>query len=128
MSFYETYAAANPTTPFTQYGLWFLTSPEYTGNAAHNYAQSATGDAQFITDAYNNLLHRAPETGAIPFYQTVVNQFTSGLTAGTSAYAAAQLQGHALVLAYFSQSPEFLGDVTVTAQHPSSPQHWLVLV
>jgi hypothetical protein len=34
---------------------------------------------------------------------------------------------HATVLVYFSASPEFLGDVTVTAQNPSGRQHWLVL-
>jgi hypothetical protein len=34
--------------------------------------------------------------------------------------------GHAQVLAFFSQSAEFLGDVQVTAQHPSSGSHWLL--
>jgi len=49
-------------------------------------------------------------------------------TAGTSAYAAAELQAHASVLADFSQSAEFRGDVQVTAQNPSSAQHWLILI
>ncbi len=128
LSFYQSYAAANPATPFLQYAEWFLSSPEYTDNSAHKYAHSADGDAQFITDSYANLLHRTPDSGAIPYYQKVVAGFTDGLTPGTTAYQAAQLQGHAQVLVYFSQSPEFLADVSVTAQNPSSASHWLVLI
>jgi hypothetical protein len=43
------------------------------------------------------------------------------------AYKAAQALGHAYVLSYFSASPEFLGDVGITAANPSSSQHWLLL-
>ncbi len=52
----------------------------------------------------------------------------AGLTPGTAAYAQADLQAHAQVLAYFSQSREFLTDVQVTARHPADAQHWLVLI
>jgi beta-glucanase (GH16 family) len=131
LSFYQNYAAANPTTPFTQFAQWFLASPEYTGNAAHNYAQSAAGDAQFIIDSYNNLLHRDPASGDVAWYQAnVINPMLVGLTPGTAAYAQAETQAHALMLDYFSQSnsAEFLNDVTITAQHPSDAQHWLVLI
>ena len=128
LAFYQAYLTVNPTTPLTQFAQYFLASPEYTGNAAHTYAQSTAGDSQFITDCYENLLHRAPETGAIPYYLKVIDSFTDGLAPGTAAYAAAQTLGHAYVLTYFSQSPEFLGDVQVTAAHPASAQHWLLLI
>jgi hypothetical protein len=128
LTFYETYLTKNPATPMTQFAQWFLASSEYTGNPTHNYAESAAGDAQFITDTYQNLLHRAPASTDIPYYQAVIAPFTSGLTTGTAAYAAAQTSGHALVLAYFSASPEFLTDVQITAQHPADAQHWLILV
>jgi hypothetical protein len=49
------------------------------------------------------------------------------LTPGTAAYTQALLVAHAIVLSYFSQSPEFLSDVQVTASNPASAQHWLVL-
>jgi len=128
LAFYQAYLAANPTTSLITFARYFLASPEYTGNVADIYAQSTVGDSQFITDCYENLLHRAPETGAIPYYLNVIDSFTSGLAPGTSAYAAAQILGHAYVLTYFSQSPEFLSDVQVTAANPSGPQHWLVLI
>lgn len=127
LKFYEDTLAAQPNLQLQQFAQWFLASPEYTTNPAHSYAQTSAGDAQFITDCYNNLLGRAPEAAAIPFYQNVINGFTAGLTAGTAAYTAALNLGHAYVLTYFSASPEFLGDVTITAQNASSPQHWLLL-
>jgi len=127
LTFYLDYLKANPTTPLVQFAQYFLESPEYLNNPAHNYAQNSTGDAQFITDSYNNLLHRAPETGAIPFYQSVVNTYTAGLAPGSAAHAAAELTGYAWVLTYFSASPEFLNDVQVTATHPADGTHWLVL-
>ena len=126
LAFYENYAANNPTVPFTTYAQWFLQSPEYT--ASHNYAQTTAGDSQFITDTYNNLLHRAPEAGAVSYYMTnVVEPMLQNVTPGTAAYTAAELAAHAQVLAYVSQSPEFLTNVQVTAQNPSSAQHWLIL-
>ncbi len=128
LAYYENYAAGNPSTPFTQFAQWFLSSPEYTGNPAHSYPQTAAGDAQFISDSYENLLHRAPGAGDAAWYQShVIDPMLSGLTPGTAAYGQAELSAHAQVLAYFSQSPEFLGDVTITAQHPADAQHWLVL-
>lgn len=127
LKFYEDVLAQQPDLSLPQFAQWFLASPEYTGNSAHAYAQNSDGDAAFITDAYNNLLGRAPEAGAIPYYENVINGFTQGLTAGTAAYAAAQTLGHAYVLSYFSASAEFLGDVTITAANPSSTQHWLLL-
>lgn len=123
--YYQNYLTANPSTPLVQFAEWFLGSPEYT--AAHNYAQSSAGDAQFITDSYENLLHRTPSAGEVTYYANLIDKFTANLTPGTAAYAAAQTVGHAWVLNYFSASTEFLGDVQVTAQAPSSAQHWLVL-
>jgi hypothetical protein len=128
LAYYQGVLAANPALPLTTFAQWFLASPEYTGNAAHNYAQSSAGDSQFITDCYQNLLHRAPESGAIPYYLAIMDTFTNGQTAGSAAYAAAQTLGHAYVLTDFSASAEFLNDVQVTAQHPSSAQHWLILI
>ena len=116
----------SPNTPLVQFAQYFLTSPEYT--SAHNYAESAAGDAQFITDSYENLLHRAPETGAIPYYQNVIDAFTNGQTPGTAAYKAAQTLGHAWVLTYFSASPEFLSDVQITATTPADANHWLISI
>lgn len=129
LSFYENAAATSPSTPFLQYALWFLTSPEYTGNKAHAYAQGVTGDQQFITDSYTNLLHRAPSVSEVTFYEAnVIAPALNGLTPGTTAYTTAKLQAHAQTLVYFSQSPEFLANVSVTATTPSSASHWLVLV
>ena len=128
LAFYQAALAASPSTSLTTFAQYFLASAEYTGNSAHNYEQGTAGDSQFITDSYQNLLHRAPESGAIPYYLAVIDGFTNGLAPGTAAYATAQNLGHAYVLTYFSQSPEFLTDVQVTAATPSSAQHWLVLI
>jgi hypothetical protein len=129
LSFYENFAAANASTPFLQFAEWFLASGEYKNNPAHNYAQTVAGDEQFITDSYQNLLHRTPSAGETSFYETnVIASALANLTPGTAAYAAADTQAHALLLVYFSQSAEFLGDVQVTAQTPTSAQHWLVLI
>ena len=125
LAYYQAELTANPAIPLLTFAQWFLASPEYV--SAHSYAQSTAGDDKFITDSYTNLLKRAPEAAALPYYENVINQFTQGLTPGTSAYAAAQAEGHALVLVYFSASGEFLGDVQITAQNPSSAQHWLLL-
>lgn len=127
LNFYEQYAAANPTVGIVTYAQYFLASSEYTGNTAHDYAQTTAGETQFITATYENLLHRAPESGAIPYYLNVINQMLTGFTAGTAAYTAEDTVAHATVLAYFSQSPEFLSDVQVTAANPASATHWLVL-
>ncbi len=127
LNYYEQEASANPSLTIINFAESFLSSPEYTN--AHTYAQSATGDTQFITDTYNNLLHRAPDNAAaVTFYLTIINQFTNGLAAGTAAYAAAELAAHAQVLADFSNSGEFISDVQVTSAHPADAQHWLVLV
>ncbi len=129
LAYYENMAAANPGLSILNYAQSFLASPEYTGNSAHNYAQTPAGDAQFITDTYNNLLHRAPASGDVAWYQAnVINPHLAGLTAGTAAYTQAESQAHAALLADFSASAEFLGDVQVTAQTPTSAQHWLVLI
>jgi len=127
LNYYEQEAAANPNLTFINFAQSFLSSPEYTN--AHSYAQTSTGDSQFITDTYSNLLHRAPDNGAaVAYYLNVISQFTSGVAAGTAAYSAAELQAHAQVLADFGTSPEFLSDVQVTSAHPADAQHWLVLV
>ncbi|HMA50976.1 MAG TPA: DUF4214 domain-containing protein [Magnetospirillaceae bacterium] len=129
LGFYQNYLKSNPATSFLQFAEWFLSSPEYTGNGAHNYAQNSAGDAQFITDSYQNLLHRTPSADEVAYYQTnVMAVAEKGLAAGSQAFQTAQFQAHALMLVYFSASPEFLSDVQVTATHPSDSQHWLVLV
>ncbi|HMA49734.1 MAG TPA: putative Ig domain-containing protein, partial [Magnetospirillaceae bacterium] len=128
LAFYQGFLQANPSTSLLTFAQWFLASPEYTGNTAHAYAQSAAGDAQFIIDSYTNLLGRAPESAAIPYYQAVINQFTNGLVPNTADYAAAQKLGHAQVLVYFSASPEFLHDVQITATSPADSHHWLEIV
>jgi len=128
IAFYQADLKANPSTGLTTYATYFLDSTEYTANSAHNYPQSPAGDAQFITDCYQNLLHRTPSSGEISFYQNVIAPFIRGQAAGTAAYTGAELQAHALVLTYFSQSSEFLGDVQITASHPADAQHWLYLI
>ena len=127
LAYYEAQMHANQSLSMGTLAQWFLASPEYTNNPAHAYAPSSAGDAQFIADIYQNLLHRAPETGAVPFYQAIIQQFTQGLAPGSAAYLAAQTAGHATVLVDFSNSAEFLGDVQITAQHPADAQHWLLL-
>ena len=128
LNFYEQYAAANPGVTVVTYAEYFLASSEYTSNTAHNYAQSTAGETSFITDTYHNLLNRTPSAAEVTYYLNVIQPMLNGLTAGTSAYASADTLAHATVLAYFSQSPEFLGDVQVTATHPADGTHWLVLV
>jgi hypothetical protein len=127
--FYENEANANAGLSITQIATQFLNSPEYTNNPNNSYAQTAAGEAQFITNTYENLLHRAPEAGAVQWYETnQINPDLTGLTPGTAAYAAADQAAHALVLASFSQSAEFRGDVSITAQNPASSSHWLLLI
>ncbi len=129
LAFYQNYLKANPGTPLLQFAEWFLSSAEYTSNSAHDYAQTTAGDAQFITDSYQNLLHRTPSAAEIAYYQAnVMAPALAGLTAGTQAYANAQMQAHAQTLVYFSASPEFLSDVQITSQHPADAQHWLYLI
>jgi hypothetical protein len=128
LAFYEA-AAANPANTILCLAAEFISSPEYLSNPAHAYVQTVAGETQFVTDSYNNLLHRAPETGAADWYvTTVIDPILKGLAPGTADYAAADVSAHALVLAYFSQSPEFRSDVDVTAAHPADAQHWLILV
>ena len=129
LAYYQNELAANPSLTLVALAENFLQSPEYTNNSAHNYAQSAVGDSQFITDLYNNLLHRAPGTGDAAWYEAnVIAPFVANTTPGTAAYAGALALAHAYVVTDFSQSAEFLADVQVTAQNPASAQHWLVLI
>ena len=129
LAYYQKQLQANPTIPVTVFATDFLQSPEYTGNSAHNYAQNTQGDTQFITDTYSNLLHRAPENGAVGYYlNTVIAPFLNGVAAGTAAYTAAELAAHATVLFDFSASQEFLGNVQVTSANPASAAHWLLLI
>ena len=107
----------------------FLASPEYTSNPAHSYAQTNAGDSQFVSDCYQNLLHRAPGSGDVTWYLTnVINPTLYGLTPGSAAYTAAEAAAHASVITDFSASAEFLNNVQITAQQPANAQHWLVLV
>jgi len=129
LAYYQNQLAANPGTPLTTFAQQFLSSPEYVNNSAHNYAQTTAGDTQFITDLYNNLLHRAPASGDAAWYETnVIMPILGNATPGTAAYTTALFNAHARVVTDFSQSTEFLGDVQVTAQNPASTQHWLVLI
>jgi probable HAF family extracellular repeat protein len=126
LTFYQDYLQKNPTTPLQTFAEFFLSSTEYTSE--HNYAQNSAGDMQFIEDSYQNLLHRTPSSSEVAFYEDkVLAPAVANQTPGTTAYASAQLQAHALMLVYFSASTEFLGDVEVTAANPPSAQHWLVL-
>lgn len=114
LTFYQDYLQKNPGAPLLQFAEWFLSSPEYTAN--HSYALSAAGDAQFITDSYQNLLHRSPSLTEVDFYLAYVIDKASN-----------SFQGRAQTLAYISASAEFLADVEITAQTPAGAQHWLVL-
>jgi hypothetical protein len=126
LSFYETAIGANPAMSGVTLGEYFLSSAEYT--KAHTYAQSNAGDTQFVSDLYTNVLHRTGSSSEISFYQSVINGFLTGQTAGTAGYTAAELQAHAQVLQYFSASAEFLSDIQITAQTPASASHWLLLI
>ncbi|GEM_PF-2677801 len=126
LSYYENALKAAPGLTGANVAAWFLASPEYT--AAHTYAQTSAGDAQFVSDLYTNMLHRSGTTAEVTYYQTIISHFTTGLTAGTAAYTAAELAGHSVVLADFSASGEFLANIQITAQHAASAQHWLVLI
>jgi hypothetical protein len=129
LAFYQAYAAANPATPIVTFAEWFLSSVEYSASSAHDYPQDPAGDTEFITDTYENLLGRAPETGAVAFYQTkVIDPIIAGVAPGSVAYTSAELLAHAMLLTYFSVSAEFLNDVQITAAHPADAQHWLVLI
>jgi len=129
LAYYQNMLKANPSLPLTLFAQDFLASPEYTGNPAHNYAQTSAGDTQFITDAYNNLLHRPPGNGDAAWYEAnVIVPFLNGLTPGTTAYSNALMLAHAYVITDFSASSEFLGNVQVTGTHPADARHWLVLI
>lgn len=111
LSFYQNFLKTNPTTGLQTFADYFLNSTEY--KSSHSYAAGTAGDTQFIKDSYQNLLHRTPSSDEITFYLTNVM---------------IKPDSHALMLVYFSNSPEFLGDVQITAANPASAQHWLVLV
>lgn len=128
LAFYQNYAAVNPNTPLIQYAEWFLASPEYVNNIAHNYAQTVAGDQQFITDSYQNLLGRTPSASETAFYENnVIAPMLAGLVPGTSAYASADAVSHAQTLVYFSASSEFLNDVQFSSQSAGTAKHWLLL-
>jgi len=129
LAYYENELAANPSLPLTLFAQDFLASPEYTLNSAHNYAQTTAGDTQFITDLYENLLHRAPATGDAAWYEAnVIAPIVGTAAPASAAYTTALALAHAYVVTDFSQSPEFLNDVQVTPTNPASAQHWLVLI
>jgi len=129
LTYYTKELQTNPTLSLTQLAQNFLASAEYTGNTTHNYAQTQAGDIQFITDAYNNLLHRSPGTGEAAWYvANVIAPLLVGQTPGTAGYTAAENLAHACVITDFSASAEFLNDVTVTGTHPADATHWLVLI
>lgn len=128
-TFYNDYLKANPATGILQFALWFLDSPEYTSNNQISGDRGGVGDQLFITNCYWNLLNRPPSNAEIAFYLTRVItpiETTAGLTQQN--FKQAQIQAYAQMLVYFSNAPEFLSDVTVTAQHPADNHHWLVLI
>ena len=126
LAFYQNFLQKNPSTSLQTFATFFLNSNEYT--SAHNYAETTAGDQQFITDSYQNLLHRTPSASEVSFYETnVLAPAVASQTPGAAGYAAAQLQAHAQMLVYFSASAEFLSDVQITASNPASAQHWLLL-
>lgn len=129
LAYYQNEARTVPGATLLNFAERFLASPEYGNNPAHAYAQSMAGDSQFIADSYRNLLHRTASAGEIAYYQdNVMKPTLADLTPGTQSYAAAQMRAHAQMLVYFSASPEFLQDVTVTAVHPPDAQHFLYLI
>lgn len=129
LAYYLNYSKSAPSTPLIQYAEYFLASAEYKNNTQHNYAQTAAGDQQFITDSYQNLLGRTPSATETAFYENnVIAPMLAGLTAGSAAYAAAQAVAHAQTLVYFSASAEFLGDVQINSANPASSSHWLLLI
>ena len=126
LAFYQNFLASNPSTPLQTFADYFLNSTEY--KSAHSYTADTAGDTQFIEDSYQNLLHRTPTASEVAFYtDNVMTKAETGLAAGSTAFANAQFQAHALMLVYFSASSEFLTDVQVTATNTASAQHWLVL-
>ena len=131
LNFYEnavTHSSDTGAALLVDLATYLSNSPEYTGNSAHNYTQTSTGETQFITDTYANLLHRTPSAAEVNFYlANNIDAALSGLTAGTAAYAAADQHAHAVILAEFSQSAEFRSDVSITAQNQASASHWLLL-
>jgi hypothetical protein len=110
LTFYQSFLKANPNTPLQTFADYFLSSTEY--KSSHSYPVGTAGDTLFITDSYQNLLHRTPSASEVNFYLTNVMS---------------QPDAHALMLVYFAASPEFLADVQITAAHPASTQHWLLL-
>jgi hypothetical protein len=126
LKFYENAIAKNPTMSGVTLAEYFLSSSEYT--SAHTYAQTSAGDTQFVSDLYTNILHRTGSSSEVSFYTNYISTQLSGLTAGTAAYTAAELQAHAQVLEYFSASAEFLSDIQITSAHPASSSHWLLLI
>lgn len=129
LAYYQQLLASNPSLALTDLAKQFLASPEYVSNPSHSYAPTAAGDTQFITDLYNNLLHRAPGTGDAAWYEANVIAPIVGSTApGSAAYASALNSARAVLATDFSQSAEFLADVQVTARNPADTQHWLILI
>jgi len=131
LAYYEQMAAKNPSIGFVQYAENFLSSPEYTNNSAHAYAQTTAGDTQFITDSYNNLLGRAPASGDAAWYEAnVINPIIKADLATGMTMTQAELQAHAQVLVDFSASPEFTNDVSTTGTGTPAfgGHHWLQLV
>jgi hypothetical protein len=129
LTYYENELTANPSLSLTTLAQNFLASPEYVNNNAHAYAQTTAGDTQFITDLYQNLLHRPPASGDAAWYEAnVITPIVGNATPGSAAYNAAVLQAHAVAVTDFSASAEFLGNVQVTAAHPADANHWLVLI
>ncbi|GEM_PF-5135933 len=116
LAYYEMALVDTPGLSLNQLAQQFLLSPESADNPAHQFAASAAGDGQFVTALYNALLHRAPEAGAVSYYQAVIGQSVSDLA------------GRAQVLTDFSSSSEFLNDVRITAQHPADAQHFLYVI
>lgn len=120
LAFYRSYLVSYPNTPLWAFAGFLTHSTEYLADPAHDYTDDTAGNTQFITDIYTDLLHRAPEAGAVNFYLDYIASQSTGLLPDSNDYLAREK-----VLAFISQSAEFLADVTVKGTPDA--QHWLII-
>jgi len=120
LSYYQGIATGAAPPPLTVYADWFIQSPEYADDPRHAYAADQAGDTQFILDAYAGLLQRTPSQAEIGYYLSLIGLMTQG--------GATRLQSHADMVLDFSQSPEFMADITVAGHAMPDLRHWLDLI
>ena len=120
LSYYQGIATGAAPPALTVYADWFIQSPEYAGDPRHAYAADQAGDTDFILDSYAGLLQRTPSPAEIAYYLGLIGLMTQG--------GATRLQSHADILLDFSQSPEFIADITVAGHAMPDLRHWLDLI